>query len=111
MWQLFILKVFLSATKTVKHKITKKQEGKFLGAIMAPMIAPLIAPMASSLLQPVASSMINPTIGKGVMRAGKGQAAWFLPLFALPWMMKVLVKRVTRTGRGYNRMDHLDKNV
>ena len=35
------------STETVKHEI-KKQEGGFLGAMMAPMTASMIAPMASS---------------------------------------------------------------
>ena len=43
------------ATETVKHKI-KKQEGRFLGNMIAPMVASLVAFMASSLIQPVASS-------------------------------------------------------
>ena len=42
------------AIETVKHEM-KKQEGRFLRAIMTPMFASLIAPMASSLTQPVVS--------------------------------------------------------
>ena len=64
-------------TETVKHEI-KKQEGGFLGVMMAPMAAILKAPKASSLIQPVASLLIN--------------ASRFLPLLALPLMMKVLGK-------------------
>ena len=63
-------------TKNKKHK-TKKQQGGFLGAMMAPMAASLMAPMASSLMQFVASSLISAISGKGVMRAGKGQEAGF----------------------------------
>ena len=42
------------ATETVKHEI-KKQEHRFLGAMMGLMAASLIAPMASSLKEPVVS--------------------------------------------------------
>ena len=91
------------ATETVKHEI--KQEGGFLDAMMAPMAASLKAPMASSLTKPVDSSLINAITGKVVMKVGKGQEEGFLPLIALPLMMKVLGK-VTRTGKGYNNMDH-----
>ena len=38
-----------SATETVKHE-TKKQEGGFLGAVLAPMAASLIANMVFSLI-------------------------------------------------------------
>ena len=54
--------------ETVKHEI-KKQEGGFLGAVVAPMTASLIVPVASLLVQLVASSLINAISGKGVMRA------------------------------------------
>ena len=81
------------ATETVKHEL-KKQEGGFLGAMMAP-----IAAMASSLIQPLASSLINAASEKVVMRARKGQKGGFLPLLELLLMMKVLGKGVTRTGR------------
>ena len=49
--------------------------------------------------------------GKWVMRAGKGQEYGFLSLLALLLMMKVLEKRVTREGKGYNKMDHMDKRL
>ena len=75
------------ATETVKHEI-KKQDSRFLGAMMAPMVALLIAPMASLLIKPVGSSRINTISGEGVMRAGKGQEGGFLPLLALPLMIK-----------------------
>ena len=55
------------ATETVKHE-RKKQEGGFLGAMMAPMPASLIA---SSWIQPVDSSLINAISVKEVTRAGK----------------------------------------
>ena len=46
-------------TETVKHEI-KKQEGGFLGA--------LLAPLATSLVQPVISSVVNGINGRGVKR-------------------------------------------
>ena len=49
----------IRTSKTIRHEIKKKQEGGFLGAMMAPIGASLIAPMASSSIQPVASSLIN----------------------------------------------------
>ena len=75
------------ATETVKREI-KEQDSRFLGAMMAPMAASLIARKASSLVKPVASSRINAISRKGVMRAGKGQEGGFLPLLALPLMIK-----------------------
>ena len=75
----------------MKHEI-KKQEGGFLGAMMAPMAASLIAPMASLFMKPVASSLINAI-------SGKGQEGGFLPLLALPLMMKVLGKGVTNAEK------------
>ena len=81
------------ASETVKHEI-KKEEGRFLPAIMTPMAASLIAPMASSLIQPIASSLINSITGKG--KGGR-----FLPVLPLPLMMKVLGKGIRRARRGY----------
>ena len=49
-------------TKTVKHE-RKKQEGKFLGA--------LIASLASSVVQPVISSVVKGISGRAVTRAGR----------------------------------------
>ena len=77
---------------------------------MALMAASLKARMTSSLKQIVASSLINVLTGKRVTSAGKGPEGGFLPLLALPLMMKVLGKGVTRAGRGYNKMDYVDKN-
>ena len=37
------------------------------------------------------------------MRAGKGQEGEFVPSLALAFMMTAM------TGRGYNKMDHIDK--
>ena len=51
--------------------------------------------MASSLTQPVASSLIN-----AINREGQGGR--FHPL---PLLIKVLGKKVRRTGRGYNKMN------
>ena len=50
-------------TETVKHEI-KKQEGRFLGA--------LLAPLAASLVQPVISSVVKDISGRGVRTAGRG---------------------------------------
>ena len=69
------------AIETVKHEM-KKQEGRFLRAIMTPMFASLIAPMASSLTQPVVSSLINDITEKWVRRAGNGQQSGILLLLA-----------------------------
>ena len=71
----------------------------FLGATVAPMAASLIALMASLLIQPVVSLMLN-----AITR--KGQEGGFLPLFALPLMMRVLGKGFRRAERGYNNMDN-----
>ena len=49
--------------ETVKHKI-KKQEGRSLGA--------LLAPLGASIVQPVISSIVKNISGKGVRRAGRG---------------------------------------
>ena len=59
---------------------------------MTPVAASLIASMASSLIQIVASSLINAITGKRVKRAGKELEGGFLPLIALPLMMKGLEK-------------------
>ena len=67
------------------------------------MAASLIAPMASSLIQLVAS-LINATTGKGVRKEGKEQKGGFLPLLVAPLILKAVF------GRGYNKMDYMDKN-
>ena len=59
--------------------------------MVAPMAASLIAPRVSSLIQPVASWLINAI-------TWKGQEGGYLPLLALPLMMKVLGKWVRRAG-------------
>ena len=59
------------------------------------MSASLIAPMASPLLRLGASSLIN-------VINGKGEEGIFLPLLALPLMMKVLGIGVRRAVRRYN---------
>ena len=51
-------------TEIVKHEM-KKQEGRFLRAMIAPMAASLIASMDSSLIQLVASSLINAITVRG----------------------------------------------
>ena len=50
-------------TEIVWHEI-KKQEGRFLGA--------LLAPLADSLVQPVISSVVKGISGTGVRRGGRG---------------------------------------
>ena len=50
-------------TETVKHEI-KKQEGRFIWA--------LLAPLAASLVQPVISSLVKCISGRVVRRAGRG---------------------------------------
>ena len=50
-------------TETLKQEI-KKQESRFLGA--------LLAPLAASLVQPVVSSVVKGISGRGVRRAGRG---------------------------------------
>ena len=50
-------------TETVKDEI-KKQEGRFLEA--------LLAPLATWLVQPVISSVVKGISGRGVKRAGRG---------------------------------------
>ena len=50
-------------TETIKHEI-KKQEGRFLGA--------LLAPLAASLVQPVISSVVKGIRERGVGRVGIG---------------------------------------
>ena len=50
-------------TETIKHEI-KKQEGRFLGA--------LLAPLAASLVQPVIPSVVKGIRERGVRRVGIG---------------------------------------
>ena len=50
-------------TETVKHEI-KKQEGRFIGALLAPLV--------TSVVQPVISSVVKSISGRGVRRAGEG---------------------------------------
>ena len=61
--------------------------------------------MDFSLMQPAGPSLINAISRKGIRRAGKGQEGEILPLLALTWMMKAM------SGRGYNKMDHMDKSL
>ena len=74
------------------------------------MIASLIAPMASSLMQPVVALFINDISEKGIMGEGKEQKDGYLPLLALPLMIKPIPRKgVTIAARGYNNMDHMDE--
>ena len=50
--------------ETMKHEIKKKQEVRFLGA--------LLAPLATSLVQPVISSVLKGISGRGGRRVGRG---------------------------------------
>ena len=50
-------------TETVKHE-RKKQEGRFLGALLAPLAASLVRPMIPSVVKGIG--------GRGVRRAGRG---------------------------------------
>ena len=97
------------ATKSVEHEI-KKQKSGFLGTMKVHMAASSIALMTSSMMQLVVSSLINAITAKAVKRAGKRNKGGFLPLLTLPLMMKgILRKGVTPAGRGYNKMEHMDK--
>ena len=42
------------------------------------------------------------------MRAGKGQESCFLLLLVLPLMMQVTGKGITRAGKRYNNIGHMD---
>ena len=61
----------------------------------------MIAPMASLLIQPIASSLL--------INATKRKKGEFLPLLALPLIMKVLEKGVKRVGKGYNNINSMIK--
>ena len=50
-------------TDTVKHEI-KQQEGRFLGA--------LLAPLAASLVQPIISSVVKDISGRGIRGGERG---------------------------------------
>ena len=60
-------------------------------------------------MQAVASTLINAITGKGAMRAEKGQGG-FLSLLTIILPMKALGQGVRRAARGYNNLDHMDKN-
>ena len=98
------------ATERAKHQI-KISKSEFVDALMAPVAASLIELMASSLIQTMAFSLIISISGKRVMKAGKEKEHGILLLLALPLMMKVLGKGVTRARKGYNNRDHTDKST
>ena len=78
--------------------------------MMALMAASLIAPMTCSLMQHMASSLIIGISWKEVQIAGKKQEHEFLPLLILPLRIKAMFGKVlTRAGKGFNNMDHIDK--
>ena len=54
--------VLIDVAETVKYEI-RKQEGGFLGA--------LLAPLATSLVQPVISSVVKGITRRGVRRVGR----------------------------------------
>ena len=94
-------------TQNVKHKI-KKQEGGFLSAMMAPMASSLItgcimlSVQRTLLKEPVAPSLINAIFEKGVRKAVIEKESGII-LSLVPLISKAI------TGRGYNKMDHIDK--
>ena len=57
----------------------------------------------------MASTLINAITGKGARRTEKGQGG-FLSLLALILSIKALRQGVRRAARGYNNLDHMDKN-
>lgn len=61
------------------------------------------------MIQPVVYSLINALSGKVVIRDKKVKED--LSLLALPLMMNVPGKGVTRVRRGYKNMHHMVKNV
>ena len=61
-------------------------------------------------MQYVAFSLIIALSRKWVVRAGKGRVGGFLPLLALPVMMKFLGKGIKKSARVDNKKDHMDKN-
>ena len=61
------------------------------------------------LSQYVAPSWINALSKKGVMTAGKRQKGGIHPPLAIPLMVKVLWKRVTRPWKGFHSIGHMDK--
>ena len=65
-------------TEAVKLEI-KKQEGRFVVALLAPLIA--------SVVQPVISSVVKDISGKEVRRAGRGYLKSWVPLYPLSSIM------------------------
>ena len=79
---------------------SRKQQGELHFAMMEPV--------AASLIEPRASSLINALTGKGAMRVEKEQEGGFFILLPLSLMIKLLGKRITRAGRKYSKMDHVE---
>lgn len=65
--------------------------------------------MASSLIKSVASLFINVLSGKEVMRTAKRQKLGFPALLPSSVTMKVPGKGVTRAGKWYNDIDHMNR--
>ena len=89
------------ATETVKREIKKTRSISFCYDCTYGCFIDSI--YGCSLIQSLVSSLINAI-------SGKGQEVGSLPLLTLPLMMKVLGKGVTIAGRGYNKIDQIDKN-
>ena len=98
------------AIETIKHEIKKRRYifwcydnafGCFINSTNT-----------FSLVQPLSSSLINATTEKRVMIAEKGQEGRYFPSLALSLMIRAMSGRgVTKRGRLYNNMDHMDKNL
>ena len=118
-----------ATTETVK-KEASKQEGRYIAAVV-----PL---MNAALVQLLISSVVKGITGKGTNRAGNRQEGEFLELsdlivkaiagerfvrarkrqgnkIILPLAFSLMLrampgKEVTRVGKGYNDINHLDQN-
>ena len=53
------------------------------------------------------NSLINATTRQGNLRAGKREHSGFLSLLALPLILEVMEKEVTRAGKAYIDVRHL----
>ena len=73
--------------------------------MIAPMTASLIAPMASSLIQPVKDNW------KVSQKSRKRTGRWISFIFSITFINEKSGKRCNKSRRGYNNMDHMDKNV
>ena len=102
--------LIVGAIETIKHE-TKKRRYIFWGYydVFECFINSI---NTFSLVQPLSSSLINATTEKRVMIAEKGQEGRYFPSLALSLMIRAMSGRgVTKRGRLYNNMDHMDKNL